>query len=138
LDERLVAEKPELGYTEGPPPRRGRRRRQIGAGVHGGLPFVPLLANPFPAQGPQLRVGVFTSRRHRIIVARPEARCVASRWQLSAREGYPTAAPSVIHRLLRLAYRRHVEVGYPQRRHRRPRRLVAPLPGQRQLAGAHL
>jgi hypothetical protein len=55
LDGRLAAQEPEFGYTEGPPPRRARRRRQIGGSAHEGPPFVPLLANPFSAQDPQLR-----------------------------------------------------------------------------------
>jgi hypothetical protein len=46
LDERLSAGELELGYTEGPPPRRGRHRRQISGSSHDGPSFFTVAHNP--------------------------------------------------------------------------------------------
>ena len=39
LESRLAAEEPELGYTEGPPPRPRRHRGQISGSPHDGASF---------------------------------------------------------------------------------------------------
>jgi hypothetical protein len=39
LDRRLAAEEPEIGYGEGPPPRRERHRGQVGGSPHDGRSF---------------------------------------------------------------------------------------------------
>ena len=47
LDERLAAEEPELRFTEGPPPRRGRHRRQISGSPNDGPSFYTVAREEF-------------------------------------------------------------------------------------------
>ena len=47
LDKRLAAEEPELGYTEGPSPRRGRHRGQISGSPNDGPSFYQVAREEF-------------------------------------------------------------------------------------------
>ena len=49
LDKRLAAEEPEFGYTEGPPPRPGRHRRQISGSPYDGPSFYTVAREEFDA-----------------------------------------------------------------------------------------
>lgn len=47
LDQRLAAEEPELGYTEGPAPRARRHRGQISGGPNDGSSFYTVAREEF-------------------------------------------------------------------------------------------
>ena len=47
LDKRLAAEEPELGYTEGPPPRPRRHRGQISGSPNDGSSFYTVAREDF-------------------------------------------------------------------------------------------
>jgi hypothetical protein len=51
LDKRLAAEEPELGYTEGPPPRPRRHRGQISGSPHDGPSFYMVAREEFDLDG---------------------------------------------------------------------------------------
>ena len=51
LDKRLAAEEPELGYTEGPPPRPGRHRLQISGSPNDGSSFYTVSREEFDQDG---------------------------------------------------------------------------------------
>ena len=51
LDKRLAAEEPELGYTEGPPPRPRRHRGQISGSPNDGPSFYTVAREEFDQDG---------------------------------------------------------------------------------------
>ena len=51
LDKRLAAEEPELGYTEGLPPRPRRHRRQISGSPNDGPSFYTVAREEFDTDG---------------------------------------------------------------------------------------
>jgi hypothetical protein len=51
LDRRLAAEEPEIGYTEGPPPRPRRHRGQISGSPHDGRSFFMVAREEFDQDG---------------------------------------------------------------------------------------
>jgi hypothetical protein len=51
LDERLAAEEPELGYTDGPPSRPGRHHGQISGSPNDGASFYAVAREEFDLDG---------------------------------------------------------------------------------------